>query len=266
MSWWWLALAATPWSAQTPLARTHRLEALAPAPLAQRVLQVSEGFLGVPYLVSPLGEGEGLDADPLVRLDAVDCQTFVEQTMAMALGPADNFVPTLNAIRYRGEPRWEHRRHVVEAQWVPDNIAEGRLVDVTARLGGPRTRRVEKVLAAKTWAEKSGVSLQLAPEFQPQGSFALDIVPAALALEVLAKAPPGLVVVVVRADRPSVVTRVSHMGLLVQSKKGPMLRHASRSFKRVVDEPLSRYLGRNLAHGLWTVEGLALFEIQAPGR
>jgi hypothetical protein len=66
--------------------------------------------------------------------------------------------------------------------------------------------------------------------------------------------------VVVRADRPWLVTRISHVALLVQTPKGPMLRHASRSFKKVVDEPVARYLGRNLDFGLWTIEGLALYE------
>ena len=70
--------------------------------------------------------------------------------------------------------------------------------------------------------------------------------------------------VVVRADRPSLVTRVSHVGVLVQSAKGPMLRHASRSFKKVVDEPVSRYLTRNLDFAQWTIEGLALYEPVLP--
>jgi hypothetical protein len=43
-----------------------------------------------------------------------------------------------------------------------------------------------------------------------------------------------------------------------------MLRHASRSFKKVVDEPLSRYLGRNLDFGAWTIEGLAVYEPRLP--
>jgi hypothetical protein len=48
--------------------------------------------------------------------------------------------------------------------------------------------------------------------------------------------------------------------VLLQSPRGPLLRHASRSFKKVVDESLDRYLSRNLDFGQWTIEGLALFE------
>jgi hypothetical protein len=119
---------------------------------------------------------------------------------------------------------------------------------------------VKKVLTDKTWKEKGAITLALPEDKQPRGAFELDIIPAAAAAKALEKAPAGLIVVVVRADRPSLVTRVSHVGVLVQGKKGPMLRHASRSFKRVVDEPLAKYLGRNLDFGQWTIEGLAVFE------
>ena len=140
------------------------------------------------------------------------------------------------------------------------NVKRGLLRDVTAQWGGEKTRRVKKVLSAETWREKGAVELALPEAKQPRGTFELDIIPAELAAEALKKAPAGLLVVVVRADRPRLVTRVSHVGLLVQTAKGPMLRHASRSFKKVVDEPLSRYLTRNLDFGQWTIEGLALYE------
>ncbi|HEY0883184.1 MAG TPA: N-acetylmuramoyl-L-alanine amidase-like domain-containing protein, partial [Archangium sp.] len=145
-------------------------------------------------------------------------------------------------------------------------VRRGLLRDVTADFGGKDTKRVKKLLTEKTWKEKGAVSLALPEDKQPRGSFELDIIPAALAAKALEKAPAGLLVVVVRADRPHLVTRVSHVGVLVQTKSGPMLRHASRSFKRVVDEPLGRYLGRNLDFGQWTIEGLAVFEpmLQAP--
>jgi hypothetical protein len=123
---------------------------------------------------------------------------------------------------------------------------------------------VSKKLTAATWKEKSARGLALDEASQPKGEFFLDIIPAAKAAAALAHAPSGLLVVVVRADRPSLVTRVSHVGVLVQGPNGPVLRHASRSFKRVVDEPLERYLGRNLDFATWTIEGLALYEPLAP--
>jgi hypothetical protein len=190
---------------------------------------------------------------------------MVEQAMALSLAPDDSqLVPLLNRIRYSTEPGWNTRNHIMEAQWLPQNIAKGYLKDVTRVLGGALTKRVVKTLTKKSWAEKAAQSLALDAPAQPLGDFALDIIPAAKALAVLEKAKAGLIVVVVRADRPSLVTRVSHVGVLVQTPSGPVLRHASRSFKRVVDEKLAHYLTRNLDFASWTIEGLALFEPTEP--
>lgn len=262
MSWLVAAVLATaPWAGMGDAQRADAMAALKGHPMRERVLKASEGFLGARYALSPLGEGEGRDADPLLRLDAVDCLTMVEQAMALSSAPAPTrLVETLNDIRYAGPPSWEARLHVMEAQWLPEQVRRGRLRDVTREWGGKQTRRVTKTLSDATWREKSGRALELPPEAQPKGAFEFDIIPAAAAVDALAKAPAGLLVVVVRADRPWVVTRVSHVGVLVQTPKGPALRHASRSFGRVVDEPLPRYLTRNLDFGQWTIEGLALYE------
>jgi hypothetical protein len=228
--------------------------------LRERLLEATEGFVGSPYVLSPLGEGGGHDPDPLIRWDAVDCVTMIEESIALSTSEPATLVERLSALRYDGPPAWENRLHIMEAQWLPVNLKRGLLRDVTAQWGGEKTRRVKKVLSAATWKEKSAVELALPEAKQPRGTFELDIVPAEVAAEALKKAPAGLLVVVVRADRPRLVTRVSHVGVLVQTAKGPMLRHASRSFKKVVDEPLSRYLTRNLDFGQWTIEGLALYE------
>ncbi len=256
-----LVLAAAPWSSMGGAQRADAMAELRALPMRERVLRASEGFLGTPYVLSPLGEGEGRDPDPLVRLDAVDCVTMVEQAMALAAAPSESaLVATLNGIRYAATPSWESRLHVMEAQWLPHNVERGWLRDVTREYGGPNTRRVTKALTDATWKEKSAQGLALPTAHQPKGAFELDIIPAQEAAAALAKAPAGLLVVVVRADRPWLVTRVSHVGVLVQTAKGPALRHASRSFKRVVDEPVRSYVGRNLDFGKWTIEGLALYE------
>ena len=262
-----LLLSALPpaWASLDDLQRADAELALKQQPLPLRLAAASERFLGTPYLLSPLGEGEGHDPDPLVRFDAVDCVTMVEEAMALSLAPDDSqLVPVLSRIRYAGEPAWSGRNHIMEAQWLPQNLAKGLVRDVTRRYGGEQTRRVVKTLSAKSWRQKSARGLALEPASQPLGAFALDIIPARQALAALASAPSGLIVVVVRADKPSLVTRVSHVGVLVQGPKGPVLRHASRTFKKVIDEPLAHYLARNLDFAAWTIEGLALFEPLEP--
>ncbi len=255
-------LGTEPWQKLDELERAVQAAELRQKPLADRLVAASGAFLDTRYVVSPLGEGEGKDPDPRIRFDAVDCVTLVEETLALSLAPEPKaLVPVLDSLRYEGAPAWERRRHVFEAQWLPDLVRHGALKDVTRAYGGDATRHVTKVLDAKVWSEKSAKALDLDAEHRPQGRFGLDLVPAEVALEKLQKVTPGTVVVVVRADRPWLVTRVSHVGFLVQSKQGPMLRHASKSYGRVVDEPLAKYLKRNLDYGAWTVEGLALFEV-----
>ncbi len=218
-----LLLAAAPWSSMGEAQRADAMAHLKTLPtLRERVLEATAGFVGAPYVLSPLGEGSGHDPDPLIRFDAVDCVTMIEESIALSTAEPATLVEALTALRYDGPPAWENRLHIMEAQWIPVNEKRGLLRDVTALYGGDKTRKAKKVL------------------------------------------PAGLLVVVVRADRPSLVTRVSHVGVLVQGPKGPLLRHASRSFKKVVEEPVSRYLSRNLDFAQWTIEGLALFEPVLP--
>lgn len=258
-------VAIAPWQSLDGGARAAQLEALESLPLEARFAAASEGFLGTPYVLSPLGEGTGHDPDPLLRYDAADCLTMVEQSLALAVTPDEaHVIETLNRIRYEGAPSYEGRLHVMEAQWLPVNLARGLLEDVTRLYGKDVVKRVSKRITKETWAEKGGLSLGLSPEGQVTGEFFLDIVPSERAPAVLATAPEGLIVVVVRADRPRLVTRVTHVAVLVQKPSGPFLRHASRSFKKVVDEPVEKYLKRNLEFGAWTVEGVALYRVSAP--
>ena len=72
-----LFLGATPpppWKALSEPERTATIAELQQHPLDQRLLLASERFLDIPYVYSPLGEGQGKDPDPLLRFDAVDCR------------------------------------------------------------------------------------------------------------------------------------------------------------------------------------------------
>src|SRR5215211_1421494 len=78
--------------------------------LAGRVLDVSARFLGTPYVHSPLGEGAGVDPDAIIRFDAVDCLTFVEETLALSIARSPTqVVPILLHLRYGRGPLYEDR-------------------------------------------------------------------------------------------------------------------------------------------------------------
>ncbi|WNG19273.1 N-acetylmuramoyl-L-alanine amidase-like domain-containing protein [Cystobacter fuscus] len=237
-------------------------------PLGERLLRVSERFLGTPYVHSPLGEGSGVDPDPTFRLDAVDCLTFVEQSVALSLARSAAEVPgLLERLRYANTPSYEDRNHLMEAQWLPNNQRKGFLVDVTRRLGGADTVRVSKTLNALTWRSRSSLALGLSPAHQPRGTYALDMIPLERVLAHARQVPSGSILVVLREDLPLKATRVTHLGFVVQKGRRTWLRHARRGVDgngRVVDEDLESFLARNARYDKWKVTGVSLFEVRAP--
>jgi len=258
----------TSWAALSPEERRALLSGEVSLPLQERLLRVSERFLGTPYLFSPLGEGSGVDPDPPFRLDAVDCLTFVEQVLAMSLAQGDAEVPVLlERIRYASTPTYEDRNHLMEAQWLPNNQRKGFLVDVTRRYGGEDVVRVSKTLTALTWSSRSSMALGLPRARQPRGSFPMDMIPLERALARARRAPTGTILVVLREDLPLKATRVTHLGFVVRKGRRAWLRHARRGANgegRVVDEDLETFLARHARYDKWKVSGVSLFQVRPP--
>ncbi len=236
---------------------------------AERAVWASARLLGAPYVLSPLGEGEGPDPDPRFRLDAFDCVTFVETVVA--LGNAATITEAaqlLDDVRYDGPPGYAHRNHYVEAQWLPANLRKGWLAEATRAIAGPLAERTEKRLTPAGWksAERAGRVLpDLPPERRPVGTFTFDLVPLARVPEIAPRIPAGTVLLVVREDRTSRPYRVTHMGVVVTGPEGErLLRHASDApgALRVRDERLDRFLARNARYEGWPVSGVSLYSIR----
>lgn len=231
-----------------------------------RLVEVTDPFVGAPYLLSALGEGEGPDPDPRLRFDAFDCTTFVETALALAL--ADDLVDAravLDRIRYRGAVvAFAERRHFPEAEWIPGLTAAGLLVDVTRAVGGDDVVVEQKHLDAGVWARARAKGLPaLSPERIPSGTFALDVWRLAAAAAHPERIPPGTIVYVVRVDYRSVPVRVSHQGLVVEKAGRRYVRHAAdRGHHSVVDEPIERFFARLQAYAKWPVAGVHLTRVQ----
>jgi len=255
------------WAALSAEERATILKAAEPgASLHQRLLGVSAKFLGTRYLASPLGEGSGVDPDPTFRTDAVDCLTFVEETLALSLARREGEVPTLlERLRYASTPVYEDRNHLMEAQWLPNNVRKGFIVDVTRRYGGEDTVQVQKTLTARTWTSRSSQELKLPKERQLTGTFTLNIIPLERVLAHARQVPSGTIMVIVRDELPLKATRITHLGFVVQKGKRTWLRHAARNgYARVVDEDLETFLARNSRYTKWKVTGVSLFEARQP--
>ena len=176
-----------------------------PEGLAALIDKFSSPLLGRPYANGPLGEGEGKDADPLYRLDVFDCTTFIETILANALcARAGERMPTcleekMRRIRYAGgKIGFDSRNHVPELDWLPNNVEEGFLKDVTGSLFPGLTRKAKVTMDRTFWlasqrpdppgakAEESGkaairdisyiptASFFAAPPFAPEALAALE--------------------------------------------------------------------------------------------
>jgi len=259
-----LLLAASP---GTPLEARLDAGLAEHPPGADRASFASALLVGAPYRLSPLGEGSGIDPDPRFRLDAFDCVTFVET--AMALGSARTVAEAarlLDDVRYDGPTDYQHRNHYVESQWVPALVRKGWLEPVTRSIGGDGAVRTVKRLDTATWdlARRSGhVVSGLEPGNVPVGEFALDVLPLDRLGAIAPRIPDGTVLLVVREDRASRPSRVTHMGLVVERPDGSRaFRHASDvpGVERVRDEPLEAF-ARRAARQRWKIVGVSLYRM-----
>lgn len=125
-----------------PRGRLAKLDPAKPEDFAEILDRVSGELLQRPYQDGPLGEGKGAaeDPDPLYRLDAFDCTTFLETVMANAYcfaakKPASCLEKKMRSIRYAGSRiSFRERNHVPETDWLPHNEAKGYLEDLHGKL------------------------------------------------------------------------------------------------------------------------------------
>lgn len=277
---WWAALAAAdPAAADDAPATTGPaqppLGAIPPAvieaaigvegrPLPERMGVVSAQLLHRPYVSDPMGEGIGPDADPLARYDAFDCQTFAEEVMALAMaGDPAHASPLRDALRYEPGPRdYVHRRHFMELQWIPGNIASGLLRDTTREYGA--TVALDKDVTAATWRGWSArKKFAHTDEQLPVGHMHLDVLPLDEAKRVAANIRPGSIILTVRVDRPGVPLWITHVSLLVPGEQGgTTLRHATLigNTDETRDHELGWYLDHLRTYSNWPVLGIAVLE------
>jgi hypothetical protein len=198
--------------------------------LGERVGIVSGCFLGRPYLTEPL-VGSPTEPEQLVtRLDAFDCVTFTEAALALASARVpDDFERELVGIRYhRGRVEWLHRNHYT-SDWFERNVEAGRLTWV---LANQRVRVVRSLSVLAGYPVRERTVRWLPVEHA----------------DALERAGRTGDIVGFGTSREDLDT--SHVGLLVHGEGELLVRHASRSAGRVVQDPLAAYLAVHEPPGL----------------
>ncbi|MCE3011209.1 MAG: DUF1460 domain-containing protein [Proteobacteria bacterium] len=234
--------------------------------IAERVDLFSSDFLGEPYLKDPLGEASGKDTDPLYRFDGFDCTTFVETVMALAISHDHReFEQNMNRIRYnQGKILFTSRNHFTDADWVPNNIRNGLIKDITHQLMNGRAQIASTMIQRSPWfAMNHGLVLDL-----PTETAQLPFIPKEWLLankERISLIPHGSIVNIVRPnwqleDKIGTNMNVSHQGFVIHKEDGVYLRHASQTAMKVVDESLDNYLLKMNSNP--TIGGLNVLLIQ----
>jgi hypothetical protein len=192
--------------------------------VSQRLDFISRSLLGVRYKAHTLVGGPRQQEIFVLRDDAFDCVTYCEAVLAAAIARDYSEYPeVLKRIRYaRGEVRWAERNHDF-AQWSQRAVENG----ICRPVGITPVATIAKTL--------NGAGLG-------KRRYAIAAVAAATLMANRKALQPGDVI--------GFVSRRSeldffHTGIIAFSQRGTlMLRHASRSQGRVLDEDIKHFLAR----------------------
>ena len=216
--------------------KTMWLEAQGVNGLNKRLDYFSKLLLGRPYKLGPMGEGhvDSVEDKPLVYLDSVDCVTYLEHVVALAMAKSEkSLFKQLQRLRYKGgKVSFLTRKHYLLDDWV----GEGKYAKIVPMKGETSMMRTmpKKDFFKDHNLVYTGKEKPLKIRYMPLVK-AIDMAkkPYKGTMKVLGVAFLGT------SDRID----ATHTGFVVfYPGKKPMLRHASSVKKQVVEVPLAEYL------------------------
>jgi hypothetical protein len=200
--------------------------------------------LETPYARDCLGEGnEGkYDKDPLIDFTRVDCLTFCEQILALAISQDYNdTLMNLQKIRYRnGAIGFTTRNHYVMADWITHN--QWLLKNTTQEHCRSLCKKMVKTIDRRTFAGNQGFTDTKG--FPPAETVKIHYLPKQHLLSCASGLKGGEIMVLITSIEGIFA---SHLGFIVKKNGGSLLfRHASSIQNKVIDEPFSQLCGRIL--------------------
>lgn len=213
--------------------------------VAQRLDAISRALLGTKYVAHTLIGGPRRAEEFVVRDDAFDCVTFNETVLAIALArDTKEFEAKLRRVRYHhGNVSWRERNHYF-ADWCERNVENKlcRPVAVDGMVKLSKTASTEPAMGRRQWT--------------------LDVIPQKAMLAAAAKFEPGDIVGFI-SNRANL--DYSHTGFVTfgKDKREFLLRHASSTRRRVMDEKMAGFIAAN---GVRYVTVLRAQESPAPAR
>ena len=201
---------------------------------SQRIVVLSERFLGTEYGESTLIGDVHNQEVLVVNFERVDCFTLIDYVEALRLsGSFEKFEENLVRVRYQhGELSYLRRNHFF-TDWIDFN--EKHVVDATIAVGGQAVARTVKTL-----------------NLREDGTFFLDgIAPRSREIRYIPGESVGIKVFagLKTGDYAGIYSEragldVSHVGIIIKDSERVVLRHASslQANRRVVDQDLKDYL------------------------
>lgn len=278
----------------------HQLSQQRIISLCERVKYFSLLFIDTPYLSHAVGEGRGglFDCNPIFRVDAFDCVTFVNTILALVRGvDVMTFCRAYLSLAYSdGIVSYQNRNHFMSTDWNRHNNTAGFIEDITRTICGKdkkklATKAITVIDKAQWMLSKTNEDLylpdhvnsidrierlqflhELAGQF-PEMMATIDY----LSFEVLfdkskqaissiwAQFPECCVVEIVRPawdlrDKIGTSIHVSHVGLAWRHAEGYyQFCHASQLNKKVEVVLLEDYLRQQLDSS--TIKGINLQKI-----
>jgi hypothetical protein len=201
-------------------------EARNKGPISQRIHFISGALRGTRYQGYTLVGGPRQPEQFVVRDDAFDCVTFCETVLAAAMaGNPGKFDSILRTIRYHnGVVSWRERNHYF-FEWGLHNIENKICSAVTM----PGSIKIEKTVY---WHEELG-----------KRRFSIVVIPRAVFLSNKSMLANGDIVGFI-TQRPNL--DYFHVGFVAFGNNGELLlRHASQSHQRVLDERMDHFAAVN---------------------
>ena len=222
----------------TSIARALLEECRSIGDLTERLEAFSSRFLGLPYINNPLGGGPGCQESLVIRFDGYDCVTFIETVLALARSRTESeFVTALRQMRYEGgNLAWHNRNHYM-TDWIRKNQDRGLVRDITR--GTDAVEKMRRLSLIKDLSPKE-VTFQVIPKLKLAR---LRSMVATGDLLLFASTRPNL--------------DVFHLGMAIRrAGDAVVLRHASRSAMRVIDQPIQDFLKAHRMSGIILVRPL----------
>ncbi|MCX7958093.1 MAG: DUF1460 domain-containing protein [Deltaproteobacteria bacterium] len=225
---------------------------------------ISSAFLNTPFKESSIGEGDGIDPDPLINLEFMDCVTFIEYIIAFVNSEnIKDFEKHILNLRYKdGRADFYQRLHLPDFQWFPKALNNKYLVDITDIVGSKYVKQFNKTLYKDFYigyhkVDKSNlVSREAVIRYIPREDIE----------NIYSRIPEYSVIRILRKDshRPYVTT---HMGIVIKKGNKKYLRHSSRHFGgKVTDTPLNAYFSTFEKYEKWEALGIAIYKIGDIGK